>query len=56
MVVSGKLGRRPRAKTKLIFRGYKYSVSTVRIKAQYAYKQCVSIFGVYGVKMWLYYL
>ena len=51
MLVSGKLKRRPRARKYFLRLGHKPRLSFFDLKIQYASRQVVSSFGVYGIKM-----
>jgi hypothetical protein len=55
LLILGKLARRkPRARSVFFFKRKIPQLSALRLKVQYVYKQCISKFGSYGVKFWLY--
>lgn len=54
ILISGKIGRRRRAKSICFTKNKLPNLACLSLKVQYCYTQCITNFGVYGIKVWLY--
>jgi hypothetical protein len=54
ILISGKIGRRRRAKSICFTKNKLPNLSSLSLKVQYCYTQCITNFGVYGIRFWLY--
>lgn len=51
ILISGKIGRRRRAKSICFTKNKLPNLACLSLKVQYCYTQCITNFGVYGIKM-----